>query len=54
MQDRSLPAMPDRVDKLRQCIARFERLLRDEANPEVARVYAAELAADRVWLAAIG
>lgn len=45
-----IAAMPDCADKLRHCISRFERLLHERPDPELARVYAAELAADRAWL----
>jgi len=37
------------AEKLRGCIARFERL-RESADPELARVYAAEIAANRAML----
>jgi hypothetical protein len=43
--------MPDRVKKLHQCIARFERLIDDGASDELALVYQAEIAADRALLA---
>jgi hypothetical protein len=50
---REFPAMPDYADKLRHCISRLERLLREGADPELARVYLAELTADRACLTAI-
>ncbi len=45
--------MPHHAAKLRHCISHFEQLLREETDPEVARVYQAELATDRAWLADI-
>ena len=45
--------MPDRVRMLRQSIARFERLLKEAASPELAEAYRAELAAAKAMLAEI-
>jgi hypothetical protein len=47
------PSMQDRSQKLRQVIARYERLMED-ASPELAAVYAAEIAACRAMLATFG
>jgi hypothetical protein len=44
--------MQDRAEKLRQVIARYERLLQ-EASPELVAVYAAEIDACRAMLARI-
>lgn len=51
--------MPERPRMPRQSIARFERLLRETSDPELAEAYRAELAAakgdacrNRAWFAA--
>jgi len=48
--DPEITAMPDRADKLRHCTSRFERLLREQPDHALARVYIAETATDRAWL----
>ena len=45
--------MPQFADKLRRGIARLERLLAEAYDPELARIYAAELDANRRMLADI-
>lgn len=45
--------MPQFSDKLRRGIARLERLLAEAYDPELARIYAAELDANRRMLADI-
>ena len=39
--------MPDRAEKLRYCIARFEELLPKGTSAELDKVYLAEIAAAR-------
>ena len=46
----SATLMQDRVRRLRQAIARFERLLRDCDDTAVAKTYRAEIAAARTML----
>ena len=45
--------MPQFTDKLRRGIARLERLLAEAYDPELARIYAAELDANQRMLADI-
>ncbi len=42
--------MQDRARRLRQSIARFERLLVEGASPELAEAYRAEIAAAKAML----
>jgi len=47
----NIVTMSDRVAKLRYCVSHFERLPRQGASTEMAKVYLAELMAARAQLA---